>query len=249
MEGVKFQTESVQVDLGTVDAASEIMAKIVQFDQAKLEAVEILQDKYAGAGAAIQASDGSAGTPAVDSTKFTSTAFNFQQQFLFFLKADAIAQRTIASIEAGRKPQVIFFNTMQAVIEEHLSHKREDIEQEVLQELQTENPEEPVDAAELKKATKERYQNWLSGTPAPEITLDIGALLERQLNKCRMVTIKDAYGKRKRHYLGDDELGSEAVEIDHEIRSLCQNRDWSSVKISGVDSILHRVREAGYTMG
>ncbi|MBD1853444.1 hypothetical protein H6F87_26380 [Cyanobacteria bacterium FACHB-502] len=248
MEGITFQTEAVPVNLEAVDAASRITSKIVQFDRAKQEAVEVLRDMYAGAGSAIQGSDGSAGTPSVDSTNFTSTAFNFQQQFLFFLKAEAVADRAIESIEAGRKPGIIFFNTMQAAIETHLDNKREDIEQEVLQELQEENGGEPVPDEQVQEVARTRYHEWLRGEPAPEITLNLGDLLERQLDRSRMVTIKDAYGERRRHYLTDEELGSRAVALDNEIRLLCQNTDWGDIKISGVDAVLQRVEAAGYTI-
>ncbi|WP_088894861.1 DUF6908 domain-containing protein [Leptolyngbya ohadii] len=248
MEGITFQAEAVPVNLEAVDAASRITSKIVQFDRAKQEAVEVLRDIYAGAGSAIQASDGSAGTPSVDSTNFTSTAFNFQQQFLFFLKAEAVADRTIESIEAGRKPGIIFFNTMQAAIEAHLDNKREDIEQEVLEELQEENGGEPVPEEQVQEIARTRYHEWLRGEPAPEITLNLGDLLERQLDRSRMVTIKDAYGGRQRHFLTDEELGYQASALDNEIRLLCQNTDWSDIKISGVDAVLQRVEAAGYTI-
>lgn len=248
MEGITFQTKAVPVNLEAVDAASNIMTKLVQFDRAKQDAVDVLYQQYAGEGSAIQSADGSTGTPAVDSVNFISTAFNFQQQFLFFLKADAIAQQAIDSIEAGRKPGIIFFNTMQAVLEEHLANKRADLEQEVLKELQAENPDQLVDEAEVEAMTKSRYRDWLRSEPSPEITLNLGDLLERQLEKSRMVTIKDAYGDRERHYLTDDELGSKALALDNEIRLLCQNRNWSDIKVSSVDSILQQVTEAGYTI-
>jgi hypothetical protein len=245
MEGITFQTEAVPVSLELVDAASNVMSKLVQFDRAKQDAVDSIREEYAGDGSAVQ---GEGDAPGVDSVNFTSTAYNFQQQFLFFLKADSIAQRAIGSIEAGRKPGIIFFNTMQSVLEEYLGNKREDIEQDVARELKEESPDERVDPDVVKEITKSRYQEWLKSEPSPEITLNLGDLLERQLDKSRMVTIKDAYGERERHYLTDEELGGEALALDNEIRLLCQNTNWGNLKISGVDSIIQKVEEAGYTM-
>jgi hypothetical protein len=244
MEGVAFQPIPIQIDLEELSAAIDLMAKIVEFDRAKKEAVEAMAEYWGASGEKVQASDASTGEASVDSTNFTSTSHNFTQQLLFSLKVDGIAQAAITSIEAGRKPKIQFYNTMQSLLEEYLSTQREDFAQEIQAEFEQRN--EALTEPELERLTKQRYQEWLNASPV--IDLDFGDLIIRQLNKCRTVTIGQPYGEKIRQYLRDDELSDRALQLDQEIRQQAKARQWT-VPISPIDAILQKLRDAGYQIG
>ena len=244
MEGVLFQPVPIAVDLEELSAAIDLMAKIVEFDRAKQESVEAMAEYWGASGEKVQASDASTGEASVDSTNFTSTSHNFTQQLLFSLKVDGIAQAAIASIEAGRKPKIQFYNTMQSLLEEYLSMQREALAQDIQSEF--DRRDELLAEPELERLTKQRYQTWLNASPV--IDLDFGDLVIRQLNKCRTVTIGQPYGDKIRQYLSDDELSDRALKLDQDIRQAAKARRWT-VPISPIDAILQKVRDAGYQIG
>ncbi len=61
MEGVLFQPVPIQIDLEELSAAIDLMAKIVEFDRAKKEAVEAMAEYWGASGEKVQASDASTG--------------------------------------------------------------------------------------------------------------------------------------------------------------------------------------------
>jgi len=265
MAGVEFGTTEIPVDLEIFEQAIDFMQRVVVFDRIKQSVVEDLKSELKTEAKAIRGVDPSAGEASIASTNFTSTTYNFAQQLLFSLKAESIADRAITAIENGQKPKIDFYNTMQSMLETYLNEKKEEFLDEIeipLRVQEFDKIRESLPKAslnELEKAFQEQfgnqiereskaaYQEWISNNPP--ITMNFGDLLIRQIERCRMVTIGDPYGEKKRHRLTDDELGLEAVTMINEIIVDIREANWDGLPISPIDAIVQRVENAGYVIG
>jgi hypothetical protein len=82
--------------------------------------------------------------------------------------------------------------------------------------------------------------------PGDPIDLTVGDLLKRYLERSRDVLIKDAFGKKERYRLTDDQLSEEALEIYESTMALIDEIDWDNMPVSPIDYIRHRLEEEGY---
>ncbi|BAY59333.1 helicase domain protein (plasmid) [Leptolyngbya boryana NIES-2135] len=264
MEGVEFTNTLVTVNLTKFQQSIEVMRLIVEFDRAKRLAIHTLEEAAYVRAERVKAVDASAGEASVTSTLFSSTAYNFAQQLLFALSSESIANKAISEIEAGRKPIVGFYNTMQSALEFYLDAQYDEIFEAIKADyreqhfdlIRVEHPDVAPDIWEeifqsqylgaIVAAAKSEYQAWIATNP--EIGLNVGDLLLRQLEKCRWVTIGDAYGEKSRYRMTDDELGVGAIEIVNQIQRRVEALDWSGIPISPIDDILHRIAQRGYSI-
>ncbi len=264
IEGVEFTNTLVTVNLTKFQQSIEVMRLIVEFDRAKRLAVHTLEEAAYVRAERVKAVDASAGEASVTSTLFSSTAYNFAQQLLFALSSESIANKAISEIEAGRKPIVGFYNTMQSALEFYLDAQYDEIFEAIKADyreqhfdlIRVEHPDVAPDIWEeifqsqylgaIVAAAKREYQAWIATNP--EIGLNVGDLLLRQLEKCRWVTIGDAYGEKSRYRMTDDELGVGAIEIVNQIQRRVEALDWSGIPISPIDDILHRIAQRGYSI-
>jgi predicted CopG family antitoxin len=140
-----------------------------------------------------------------------------------------------------------FTSLMHNVINQTLlSLKAEATVQETLQALR--NGEKPVITlantmgSTIGSAAED--QGLKAGDP---IELHVGDLLKRYLVRSRDVTEKEAFGGGStRRPLNDSELSPEALEIYEQTMELIDEIDWSSIPVSPIDYIHHRLREEGY---
>jgi hypothetical protein len=79
------------------------------------------------------------------------------------------------------------------------------------------------------------------------IELSVGDLLNRYLERSRVLTLRDYDGQVETYRMTDEELGLDAVDIYEETRDLIREIDWSDIPISPIDYIRHRLTQEGYT--
>jgi hypothetical protein len=81
--------------------------------------------------------------------------------------------------------------------------------------------------------------------------LDFRSLLQRYLERSRIITIKKPFSKEKgeRHRLTDDELGPDGVAQFEATKAMINGIDFSSLRASPIDWMKSRLRQAGYKVG
>ena len=83
--------------------------------------------------------------------------------------------------------------------------------------------------------------------PGDDIDIDFSQLLVRYLDRTRTVTIKDAYGNKKKHYLTDEELGPAGLDAYDAALQFIKDLDFGDLPISPIDHIHRRLAQAGYS--
>ena len=114
-DGVEFATKTVGVDLSNLDNVSAIFNAINTLDKYAQDAIKELQDEITSAGGAIRDTEAT-GQAGIESTSFSSILHNLVDQMLLAVKADAVADETIASIKAGESPVIYVDSTLEAAL-------------------------------------------------------------------------------------------------------------------------------------
>jgi hypothetical protein len=83
-------------------------------------------------------------------------------------------------------------------------------------------------------------------TPGDPINLSFGDLLQRYLERNREILVKDYAGNKTRHRLTDEELGAEGIAQYEAVLDRIDDTDLSTIPISPIDYIKHRLRQEGY---
>ena len=114
-DGVEFAPKTVGVDLSNLDNVSAIFNAINTLDKYAQDAIKELQDEITSAGGAIRDTEAT-GQAGIESTSFSSILHNLVDQMLLAVKADAVADETIASIKAGESPVIYVDSTLEAAL-------------------------------------------------------------------------------------------------------------------------------------
>lgn len=85
--------------------------------------------------------------------------------------------------------------------------------------------------------------------PGDAIDISFGDLLMRYLERSRDVVIGNAFGKKTRHRLTDDELGLFAVQAWNSIKEDIERTDFSAIPLSPIDYIKSRILKEGLSFG
>ncbi|MBD1847546.1 strawberry notch C-terminal domain-containing protein [Cyanobacteria bacterium FACHB-63] len=162
------------------------------------------------------------------------------------LKADAKRQLRDNSTGGAGATSTNFTSIMHNVINQTLlAMKAEATVQEALNSLQ--RGEKPViTVANTMGSIIGRAADEQGLKPGDPIDLDVGDLLRRYLERSREVTLQDYEGNSTRYRLTDEELEGTALDLYEECVELIEHTDWSSVPISPIDYIRHRLDREGY---
>lgn len=162
------------------------------------------------------------------------------------LKADAKRQLRDNSTGGAGATSTNFTAIMHNVINQTLlAMKAEATVQEALDSL--ERGEKPViTVANTMGSIIGRAADDQGLSPGDPINLDVGDLLRRYLERSREVTLQDYEGNSSRYRLTDEELEGRALDLYEECVELIDRTDWSSVPISPIDYIRHRLDQEGY---
>lgn len=162
------------------------------------------------------------------------------------LKADAKRQLRDNSTGGAGATSTNFTSIMHNVINQTLlAMKAEATVQEALDSLQ--RGEKPViTVANTMGSIIGRAADEQGLKPGDPIDLDVGDLLRRYLERSREVTLQDYAGNSTRYRLTDEELEGIALDLYEECVELIDQTDWSSVPISPIDYIRHRLDREGY---
>ena len=82
--------------------------------------------------------------------------------------------------------------------------------------------------------------------PGESIDISFGDILARYLERSRDVTLTDYVGDRERRPMTDSELGVEGLAAFEYAEALVANSDFSSIPLSSIDYIKHRLAQSGY---
>ena len=147
--------------------------------------------------------------------------------------------------QSGAKSQN-FTSLMHNAIEQGLlAQKAEATVQEAVDALQ--RGEKPVIAvANTMDAFIGNYVEDRGIRPGEPIDISFGDILARYLERSRDVTITDYVGDRERRPMTDMELGIEGVAAFEYAEALVANSDFSSIPLSSIDYIKHRLAQSGY---
>ncbi len=100
------------------DTVAEIFGDIMRFEQEHVQPyLSSMSMEIAAMGEYAEQKRGKK-SMGIDNTPFASKLYNLLQQLLFTVKVDAIADRAIKNLEAGRKPIISFVNTMEGFLKE-----------------------------------------------------------------------------------------------------------------------------------
>lgn len=162
------------------------------------------------------------------------------------LKADAKRQLQDNSTGGAGATSTNFTAIMHNVINQTLlAMKAEATVQEALDSL--ERGEKPViTVANTMGSIIGRAADDQGLSPGDPLDLDVGDLLRRYLERSREVTLQDYEGNSSRYRLTDEELEGRALDLYEECVELIDQTDWSSVPISPIDYIRHRLDQEGY---
>ncbi|MBD1922604.1 strawberry notch C-terminal domain-containing protein [Microcoleus sp. FACHB-831] len=234
-EGIEFGIKKVPVSLSSAENSAKILNLIWQFDKLKREVVDDISSRLAEAGEKAKENEPSLGEAGATSTIFTSVLHNLNAVTSLALKVDATATEVIADIEAGRKPIVMLFNTMESLTEDFINTHNE-----VADAHNIEFPDSPMQRIKV----------------GDTVNLDAGELFVRYLEKARTIKITEPYldeltGKQKvrTHRLSDEELGETAARAFDRAKAAIESSDWSKIPISPIDYFKQRVEDAGYSIG
>ncbi|MEM7771934.1 MAG: hypothetical protein AAF327_15665, partial [Cyanobacteria bacterium P01_A01_bin.37] len=259
MEGVEFESKGLKVDVEVIDRAISIMQELNQFDDMKGTMVDDIVSQLSNSG---RAADGR-GADDVSNINFGNIVHHFVQGLLLSAKADALADEVVNSIRSGEKPKVSLFYTNQSIIQEWLDFRREEIADEVREAWKDKVSTTEVDGETIKtpeytsdefnQEVSDRYDRWINAEPAPEMTIDFGYLLTRQLRKMRTFKVKDAYGRvEKSFYVDDQTLQDRYPDIYEQVKliqTMCDEVDWAGLPVSPIDYIKDKVESKGFSMG
>ena len=119
-EGVTFEPAVVPVNREIAENISAIMARVLEFDRLKQEAVRGM-DKALKAEAKAVLGDNSTGGAGVTSTNFTSIMHNLIDQMLLALKAEATVQTSLRLLRQSEpeKPVIALSSTMGSFIQQY----------------------------------------------------------------------------------------------------------------------------------
>ena len=147
--------------------------------------------------------------------------------------------------QSGAKSQN-FTSLMHNAIEQGLlAQKAEATVQEAISAL--ERGEKPVIAvANTMDAFIGNYVEDRGIRPGEPIDISFGDILARYLARSRDVTLTDYVGNRERRPMTDLELGVEGVLAFEYAETLIANSDFSSIPLSSIDYIKHRLAQSGY---
>ena len=147
--------------------------------------------------------------------------------------------------QSGAKSQN-FTSLMHNAIEQGLlAQKAEATVQEAISALQ--KGEKPVIAvANTMDAFIGNYVEDRGIRPGEPIDISFGDILARYLERSRDVTITDYVGDRERRPMTDAELGIEGIAAFEYADALIANSDFSSIPLSSIDYIKHRLSQSGY---
>ncbi len=96
----------------------------------------------------------------------------------------------------------------------------------------------------------EQYAEANDLKPGDAVGLNFGNLLKRYLERTRTVMIGKPYDKNRiSHYLTDEEIGPQGLELYKQINELIDAGDWSKMPSSPIDYIKDKLAKAGYTVG
>lgn len=162
------------------------------------------------------------------------------------LKADAKRQLRDNTTGGAGATSTNFTAIMHNVISQTLlAMKAEATVQETLDSLQ--RGEKPVlTVANTMGSIIGRAADEQGLRPGDPIRLDVGDLLRRYLERSREVTLQDYAGTSTRHRLSDEALEGEALDLYEECSELIDQTNWSSVPVSPIDYIRHRLTQEGY---
>lgn len=117
IDWVETDTGRAEEQRQRFDVVSQIFADIMRFqDQFVTPAIKDISKDQAALGGIAGLKKGTKAM-GVDNVPFASKLYNMIQQLLFSIKVDAIADRAIRNLEAGRKPIISFVNTMEGYLE------------------------------------------------------------------------------------------------------------------------------------
>lgn len=125
-DGVEFSPKTVGVDLSNLDDISAIFNAINTLDGYAQEAIAAAADEITSQGGAIRDTEAT-GQAGVESTAFSSILHNLVDQMLLAVKADAVADETIASIKAGEAPVIYVDSTLEAALRRQVESLDADI--------------------------------------------------------------------------------------------------------------------------
>ncbi|NJM99575.1 MAG: hypothetical protein HC800_22700 [Phormidesmis sp. RL_2_1] len=129
-----------------------------------------------------------------------------------------------------------------------LAQKAESTVQEAIKALQS--GEKPVIAvANTMDAFIGTYAEDRGLRPGDPIEISFGDILARYLERSRDVTLTDYVGDRERRPMTDAELGWDGVAAFDYAEALIANSDFSSIPLSSIDYIKHRLAQSGYRTG
>ena len=150
--------------------------------------------------------------------------------------------------QSGAKSQN-FTSLMHNAIEQGLlAQKAEATVQEAVSALQ--RGEKPVIAvANTMDAFIGNYAEDRGLRPGEPIEISFGDILARYLERSRDVTLTDYVGDRERRPMTDAELGWDGVAAFDYAEALIANSDFSSIPLSSIDYIKHRLAQSGYRTG
>lgn len=114
-EGIEFGARVAPVDRQVADNLSFVMSQIMQFDEAKQQALKELARESKKEAKQIS-TDNSTGAAGATSTNFTSLMHNVINQTLLALKAEAAVQEALSSLSRNEKPVITVANTMGSFI-------------------------------------------------------------------------------------------------------------------------------------
>ncbi len=95
----------------------------------------------------------------------------------------------------------------------------------------------------------DRYVEERGLKPGDVIDISFGDLLKHYAERSREIRTRDAFGDQKKRRLTDEEIGAEGVLVWDEIMSQIDNIDFSSLPVSPIDYINHRLQEYGIRTG
>lgn len=89
--------------------------------------------------------------------------------------------------------------------------------------------------------------------PGDRVDLTFNSMLERYLDRTRRITIRRPFMKKGEkadyHYLTDEELGPQGLELFNQIRDMIREFDLSALPVSPIDHIRMRLQREGFKVG
>jgi hypothetical protein len=116
--GVRYETDKVEVDKVAAENMATTFKMIKDFDKLKQGAIDAIDDDIKAGGQAF-GSDNAIGGAGATSTNFTSLMHNVVGQMLLALKVKATVRYAVDALQAGEKPVITLAQTMGSFIERY----------------------------------------------------------------------------------------------------------------------------------